>query len=445
MLPILLIYLDSDNLGLWYVMQSFSALASLFTFGFTPAFARNVAYSWNGAIKLSRSGKEQVALNEGEVNFQLLKEVICASKVIYLIISIVAVGVIGILGTVHIENIAKTVISANIRVAWYVFLGAIFLNIYYGYYHSYIIGIGLIKKANQILLLSGILRVLVMILFMQFDLGLLGISAAYFVYGFIYRTLCKRAFYNVKEFKENRKKYQAIQVSKDRILKSISVIWYNAWRDGIVSCANYLQTQASTLVCSGFLTLSQTATYSLTVQLITIISSIAQSIQNAYVPLMQAAFIREDKKVLKRTHAFCLFVYTLVYTIGVCGLLLVGVPIVSRFKPDVTISRFFLLLYAIYQFMLTWRNCYGVYLSCTNRVIYWKSYIISGGVCILIYSFLLAHTDLGIWGIAIASILTEGMYNFWKWTRLVNKELGLQISDFFRIGKEELKGLLRVF
>ena len=53
MLPMLLVYLEQDVLGLWYVMGSLSGIAGLFTFGFTPAFARNIAYCWNGAGKLA--------------------------------------------------------------------------------------------------------------------------------------------------------------------------------------------------------------------------------------------------------------------------------------------------------------------------------------------------------------------------------------------------------
>lgn len=329
MLPILLVYLDTDTLGLWYVMQSFSTIANLFTFGFTPAFARNVAYSWNGASKLFKNGKDEKFQNTGIINFQLLKEVLCASRIIYLIISVFAVGVIGVWGTIHIWNIAKNVMSTSIKFSWFLFLGAIFLNIYYGYYHSYIIGIGLIKKANQILIISAMIRLIIMLIFLQSGWGILGGAAAYLIYGVVFRILCKRTFYNVKEFKENRKAFQSIKVSKKQIQRSIGIIWYNAWRDGIVSAANYLQTQASTIVCSGFLSLSQTAMYSLTIQLLTMISNIAQSVQNAYVPVMQRAFIREDKDLLKKTHAFCLFSFTIVYVLGVAGLLLIGVQFIS--------------------------------------------------------------------------------------------------------------------
>lgn len=443
MIPILLIYLDSETLGVWYVMQSFSTIANLFTFGFTPVFARNVAYSWNGASKLSKSGKDKIHPNKGKINYQLLKEVLCASRMIYLMLSVLAVGVIGIFGTIHIWNIAEAIMTASIKVSWGFFLGAIFLNIYYGYYHSYIVGIGLIKEANQILVVSSAVRLALMVMLMQIGWGILGGAIAYFVYGMVYRIFCKKTFYNVKELKYNKKMFQGIKVSTKQIKENISIIWYNAWRDGIVSVANYLQTQASTLICSGFLTLSQTATYSLTIQLITMISNIAQSIQNAYVPVMQGAFIQGDRNLLKKTHAFCLSCYTLVYILGVVGFLLIGVPIVSWLKPDVDISRFFLFVYAIYQFMITWRNCYGTYLSCTNRVIYWKSYILTGFASVFTYSLLLIYTDFGIWGIVITSIFAEGVYNFWKWTDLVNKELDFKIRDCFKVGKEEICILLK--
>lgn len=54
MLPLVVYFLNSEMLGLWYVFVSLGAVANLFDFGFTITFARNIAYCWSGANTLKK-------------------------------------------------------------------------------------------------------------------------------------------------------------------------------------------------------------------------------------------------------------------------------------------------------------------------------------------------------------------------------------------------------
>lgn len=44
LLPFILHYLSSDMYGLWGVFQSLAAITTLFDFGFSTTFARNINY-----------------------------------------------------------------------------------------------------------------------------------------------------------------------------------------------------------------------------------------------------------------------------------------------------------------------------------------------------------------------------------------------------------------
>lgn len=442
MLPMLLVYLEQNVLGLWYVMGSLSGIAGLFTFGFTPAFARNIAYCWNGAGKLAKTGKNKdVALNGGPDDY-LLKKILITSKYIYLLISVLAVAFLLVFGTLHIKKVAADIMTDRIWMGWTLFLAAIFMNLYYGYYSSYLIGIGYIKKYNQILVVSGIVRLVVMFLLMRAGMGIAGAAAAYLIHGGCLRLLSRRAFFRADRVKESLEKSKGMGISWGEIGECFSIVWYNAWRDGMVSLSVYLATQASTLSCSCFLTLEETAVYSLTLQLVDTVAKIAKSICNAHTAVLQGAYITGDRKLSRETQAFCVFALTTVYTAGVIALEWIGVLAVRWIKPEAALNRYIIGGYAVYQFMLIFRDCYGAYLSCTNRVIYWKSYLLSGFCSVAGYTAAMYFFHWGIWGIIMISMISEGVYNFRKWPGMVNKELGLGFRDIWSLGIKRAKEIL---
>lgn len=424
-LPFLLFFLNTDEMGLWYVMVSFSNIANLFSFGFTPAFARNVNYCWNGAQELKKTGKDHDVKKNEAIDFRLLKRILVTSQLLYLIFAVLGTFLIAVAGTFHIWNIAAAIMTKQIKLSWLIFLIAIFLNIYYGYYSSYLMGIGRVDAYNKILVIAGVIRILFMGIFMYLGMGILGAAGAYLIYGLILRIFNRNIFYRTNGLKKELSQLRKEIVSFAEIKECLQTVWYNAWRDGVVSIAEYLSTQANTLVCSYFMTLSDTAMFSLTVQLVTAIGKIAKSIHNAYTPVFQSSYITGDKKNSRESQAFCIFAYSIVYLAGILGLMTVGIPLIHIFKSTTNLNRNVIAGYAVYQFMLSYRNCYGSYLSCTNRVWYWKSYLLTSFFSICIYTILMALTVPNVWYIIVVSIIGEAVYNFWKWPVLVNKELGI--------------------
>lgn len=434
LLPFLLLFLSSEELGVWYVMVSFSNIANLFSFGFTPAFARNVAYCWNGAKQLKKMGKERDVEQQEGVDFFLLKKILVTSRYLYLVFALTGTLCIALFGTIHIWKIASSILGRSIQIGWLVFLVAIFLNIYYGYYSSYLVGIGKVKESNQIIVVAAIGRITVTAILMFMHLGILGAALGYLVHGILLRFLSKKRFYSSQNLENELTKIRSVRISLKEMKECFQIVWYNAWRDGVVSVSEYLSTQMSTIVCSNFLSLADTAVFSLTTQLVTAVGKIARSIHNAHTPVFQRAYITGDEKTARETQAFCIFIYAIVFILGILALITVGIPILGVFKPDAKVDRLIIAGYAVYQFMLSYRNCYGAYLSCTNRVWYWKSYIITSFVVVLTYTILLYNFGSNVWYIIVISVLGESIYNFRKWPGLVNKELNMKAKDIVNLG-----------
>ena len=71
MTPFALYYLEADMYGLWGVFQSVAGITTLFDFGFSTTFARNINYCWCGAKELKKTGV--IFADSQEPNYKLMK------------------------------------------------------------------------------------------------------------------------------------------------------------------------------------------------------------------------------------------------------------------------------------------------------------------------------------------------------------------------------------
>lgn len=106
LLPLLMLYLTSEELGLWYVYLALSNFALLFEFGFSPTFARNIVYVVSGARRLTVRGCDVDSVEAG-IDWHLLNIVIKASKVIYAIIAVVVTFLLATAGSVYVAHVTR--------------------------------------------------------------------------------------------------------------------------------------------------------------------------------------------------------------------------------------------------------------------------------------------------------------------------------------------------
>ena len=442
-LPMLLWALDDTTLGCWYVFQNLSNMSNLLLFGFSPAFARNIAYCWSGAKHLSKSGmvenisySNHAGRNENEVDPHLFSTVIRTCRTIYLAIAMIALFLFGILGTIYLIMIVGLKDIEGAGIAWTIFLAAICTNIYFGWYTMALEGIGRFHESNKAKVLGALTRIILTAIFLCTGYGIAGACMAYLCSAIIIRLASK------KLFSTNISHIETVVVKTDDIRACLSVIWPNTWRDGIVSLADFLCLQASSFVFSFFLPLSVIGIYSMILTIITAIGSVARSFQLTQAPVLQSAFITKDTIKMKETQCACILVGTLMFWVGIISFILIGIPVLKLLKPSLTIEIIYVLGLGTAQFILLVRNIYAGYISTTNRLDYWVAFIISGTMTVLITTMLLKFTNLGLLSIIISSICSEIVYNAWHWPRMVNRELNIRLPDIYIFGK---KYITRIF
>lgn len=435
LLPFMMYYLNTDLLGLWYIFLSIGGIVVLFDFGFNPTIARNVAYSWNGAKELSENDVRSIL--DSKPNIKLLIKVIATCKRIYLIISLVALFLLSTVGTLYIIYISDGIHGENYLVSWFIYSLAVFLNIYYGYYATLLRGVGAIKQINIATVVSRLLQILLSVIMLYSGLQLVAVAIGYLFYGFLFRILSKVFFYKYKNIGQliNENKYN---VDLKEIKEIFKVVWHNAWRDGLVSLSAYLANQASVIISSIYFSLTLTGIYSISIQLVTAIATIAGSLYNAYQPSLQAAYVNRDTIESKRLMSLSMIVYTFFFWFGIM-ILIVGLPVLSLIKTDLEFNIPILLAISIYTFLLKHHSFYASFISNTNKVPYTKAFILSSFLSILLSIILIRFTTLGIWGLLLTQILVQAVYNNWKWPKVVMDNLQTNPFEFIKVGVHELK------
>lgn len=442
MLPFLMYYLSDDSLGLWYIYASIGAIATLFDFGFGVTFARNVTYAWAGAKELKKEGVTFV--ENGDSDYRLMKQVLTTCKIIYGIIAGGALLLLLIAGTGYVMFIARNIAGIEHIIAWVVYAVATFLNLYYGYYASFLRGVGNVAQANKNTVWARLVQIILMVILLAMGFGLVGACVAYLAYGTVFRLLGKHYFYKYKGMGEHLTKIKE-KPSATQIKEMFLIVWHNAWRDGAISLCNYCCNQVSTLICSAYLSLAETGVYSIGVQIASAIATIAGTLYNTYQPELQAAYVIADKEKMRKTMSLIVVSFGYLFVIGTAGFFVVGVPFLKLIKPSAVVSIPILLGLCAYQFLLKFRNCYTSYFSCTNRILYLNGFITSAVLCVVLSFVAIGPLKLGVRGLIIAQIVSQAVYNVWRWPVLAHKELGLSFMNMAKIGTIEMGKLLKSF
>ena len=443
LLPFVYIFLTGDELGIWYIFMSIGSIVNLLDFGFTPTLNRNIAYTWSGANQLKKERAEFVNSETGP-NIFLFKTVLISSKYIYLLISTLALLLLFTLGTRYILYLGLNFKGNYLMISWCIFVIAIFVNLYMSYFGSFLKGVGAISQYNKALVISKSCQIIISIILLLLDFGLLAVALAYLITGFVYRFLCKMYFFKYENIGDLLKE-NIISIKLSEVKKYFLIIWHNAWRDGLVSVSNFLATQASTILCSLFLSLTQTGIYSLSLQIVTVIQNVSSSLYTVYQPLMQEAFIRNDREKPKRLMATAITVYSTFFLIGSILISTFGVYLLEIFKPNSHINKFYLISMCLYIFLLQHHQLNASYISNTNRIPYVKAFIISSLITVISEFILLKYTNLNEWSLLLGPLLVQLSYNNWKWPLFVMKELNTNIYEMVKIGFQQVFIMIKHF
>lgn len=426
LLPVVLKMLTDDELGIWYVFGSVSQIVILLDFGFAATIARNIAYAWCGVDSLQ---KDSIGtLREGqETNFEYFKKVLDTCRFIYLIIASVALLILLTAGLFYIRSLDESCI-----LAWIIYSIGVAVNLLYCYYTSFMRGIGAIAENNKAAVITKLAQIIVTIVLLSMGTGILGVSIAYLVSGIIL-GLCSKLYFERYENIKNKLRAVNARSSMAEIKAMFSIIWYNASKDGLVTVANYLNTQANTLICSSVLGLATTGAYGLSVQLATISASIASIPFTSALPKLQEKAAQRDNEGGCRLFSGTMVMFAISYIL-LTGVVIIMLPIIKWLKPSLVIEIPMLLIVFLLLFIDYIYHLCASLISTFNTLPYTKAFFFSSIISVVVSYILARYTSLGLWGILIAPIIVAACYNMWKWPLYVLKKYKVSFSQIIGMG-----------
>lgn len=436
-LPLILRYLSADELGLWYTFAAVGNIAVLFDFGFKATMGRNVTYAWCGASDIQKFDAKEITKGL-DPNYKLMSKTMQVTKIIYLIISGTALIVLGIFGTLYIYKVSNGLVFGEVFLAWIIYIVGVFFNLFYGYYNAFLSAVGAIKQINIATVISRTLQLIVSFVMLILGYGLISMSIAYCLYSIVFRLIASCLFF---KYEGIGRKIRSVKrkIKKEEFINYFNIIWHNAWRDGLVALTLFLNGQATTLLCSWFLPLEDTAVYGLSMQLVNAIASIASVYFSTYQSRMQELYIERDYDRLKRRLSSTLFVYASMFITGAVCVCIFGIPLLGMIKSNTSINLPLLTVLFFYMFFYKNHTLFASYLAGTNRIIYTKAYVISSLAMIVMTSILLSLSGLGVWTLAFSPLLIESLYNNWYWPRFVFRELDLSVKDIVSLGFKQVR------
>lgn len=435
-LPIILKKLSSEEIGIWYIFISFSALINLLDFGLAPTFSRNISYIFSGAQKLVKEGTN-IECSE-RVNYKLLKNTIYSVRLIYIQISLIIAILFNTAGIIYINSILKTseyLEKDKILLAWIVFVISLAFNYYYYYYTPMLLGRGLIKESHKTIVYTKIGYIIMAYILVEYNLGLLGIALANLISSLINRISSHFYFYDTK-IKEVLKNETNDKIEQKKIMK---IMLKNSSKLGIVYLGAFLINKSSILIMSKFMTLEIIAKYGITLQVTSLLVTISSVLFNTYLPLINYLRIKKNNVEILNIFSKGLLINYLLYAFCSLFLILFGNKLLIIVKSNaLLLENKYLIILLVINFLEMNHSIAATMITTKNIIPFLKPSLISGILIVILTIVSLKYTKLEIYGVLLSQGLVQLIYNNWKWPVEISKDLSTNYLYILRIGMKSL-------
>lgn len=439
-LPVILNQLSSAEIGMNYVMLSVGALANMADFGFSSQIGRNVTYVLSGAKKIFRGEVEQIQDSQ-DVNYNILRVIIDASKYLYARLSLIVLLVLLTLGSVYMYHVTEGFSNVeNSLLIWLLYSVGVFFNIYFLYYNSFLTGAALIMEQRIATILSRVTYIIICFMLIFNGVGLMSVVIANFISPFVARCYSHRKFYS-KELKEYLPKEHA---SKNNILSALSDIWYTAKKSGTNTIGHYIGTQGSTFIAGAFLPLAVVGQWGIMTQLFGIVQSIAANVGLSYYPEFCKLRLQGDREAFIKKSSMSVTLMVLLLSIGGLIVILIGPWLLNLIGSNTTLPvRSVMLAYMIYLLFLTNAQLFATMMTSRNVIPSPTAVILTSILQIVLTIVLLSFFDIEIWGLVLGPAISGGIYTLWAWEKMELNNLRMTALSFYYSGTKELMFYLK--
>ncbi|BDU51419.1 O-unit flippase-like protein [Haliovirga abyssi] len=429
LLPVILKKLTNEEIGIWYIFLTVTALVNLLDFGFQTSILRNVSYVYSGAKELKKNGIN--ILFSEEIDYYLLKKLIFVSKKIYFFISIIAFFLLITLGNVYIYSIVKGLDKANYYIyVWNIYIFSATINFYYYYYTPLLLGRGLIKESNKSLVYSKLIYIFFSFLLLNLGYGLFGIAISNLIGALFNRILSNKYFFdNETKIKLRKNKF----ISKKELIDLFLIIFYNSKKMGLASLGAFLTLKANYLIGAKYLSLKEFGEFALTMQIFNIAVTTAMTLFNVYVPKLNNLRLKKTMQNFLIISSKLFIISMVLYSIEGIFIILFGNKIIMFISNKELLKESYLIIIFIMYFLEVQHSIFAGLIMTNNTVPIVKSSILTGIFIIFLSFIFLKYFSIGILGLILSQFIGQLVYNNWKWPFMFFLDFRITFFNFIKL------------
>jgi Na+-driven multidrug efflux pump len=427
LLPLVLHFLSTADLGMYYVLLSLVALAPIIDFGFGPTMGRFVSYAMGGAETLHAHGPPTPG-KTGTPNYDLLWQLLHTTRALYRYLALAILVIMGLWGTYLVElRIDETSSLLITRLAWAVTLVSTASDIYWNWWTTYLLGLNEVRAAAQIGALAMTGRFLLAAALLLSGAGLLSVPIATFFSCVFQRWMARR---QCLAKLQGHPPPTVIDVNR-----FFRILWPNSWRMGVQYVSGYLAVNANTAICLAAFGLAANARYGLSVQVMGIAAGMAAVWPNTKFPLVNQCHARRDYAQVRRILWPRIWLQTVTFLLLAGMAVLLG-PAILRWlgshKEMLPASWLWTLM--LWTFLDMQFTTWGTLIATGNRLTYlWPT--VATNILSLVLSLALVHfTSLGLGALVLGPLLAGAVFNYWYWPAFAARGIETSLFRFLFLG-----------
>jgi len=413
-MPFALAEFSAEVFSIWMIFVTFYGLIVVFDFGLTTTISRQYNYILAGAKSIEKQGLSQES--SGEVDERLFTHLYLGSKKIF---SAIALSGVFLLLAVYFFYLLPVTseYQYDVSVEWLLYAIAIIINLFCLTYNAIFFGTHHVTSIYRVCSVSNLIFFAVAIALILLGYGLLAIAIARFISAVVYFVHAKLEVNKYDMLAHYQPKYS---LGSNKVLKNLIP---NAAKLGGVTLGNFLVSKISVLIVAAYLPLAVSGSYSLTLNIFSVIMSVSLLFMTVKTPQLNA--LRQEKKytqlfsLQKKIRLLCIVTgggaFLSFMVLGKPFLTLIGS---GTQLPGYTVMFAFSVLCLLEVNRLVSMN----FIMTANQIPFLKPVLLTGGSCLIITVSLFEFGYSALIVPVLVQLFAQSSFNNWYWTKLEIKE-----------------------
>lgn len=427
LLPLILKLLPTDQIAIWALYATITALVSMFDLGFSNVFSRNATQILSGKKIGFNSTAKQIAATEpssiGEIDVYDFKKLIIIMKKYYFYISSILLIFLLSVGSFYLYKVSHDVANKfQLYLSWLFLIGSAILNFYYNYIAIILQSKGLVKETQIISVYGILISMFFAIIGILIGWGLIAITLAGFI-SVIYNRFFLYKLYN----KEIKPIFPSEIITFE--IAYFKEIWRVTYKVSIASISSLVIYRSGVIIISLFLPLNEAGSFAFSMNLAFIISEVSFMFFYSHLPQINSMVFHGNNDGLKKTFLSSIFMTILSFCMGGCAIVLFGNQILGLIGshmmliPKIPFTLIFVIL-----LLDQIQNMSTFILFSSNKLNYMWPYAISATL-IVILTLMFCKTNPSYLAVLLPQLLIQLCYNYWIWPYQILKKLDVRLTD----------------